>query len=321
MTRQPVPVFIVGSGRSGTTITASLLNRLGGVHIAQETGFIGQNVALLRQIADPCSLHKLIEIVNSWLVTEQWDKRASADGYHVFCERYGLHGAAGFVHYVWQLESATPWDQLEFIGDNTPSYVLSIPFLQELFPNARFIHMVRDPRDVVCSIVKMRFGADDLEAAAMEWHGTIGCWMMAARNIDASSQIECRYEDLCSSPQHAFERLAAFLGRTRAESDRALEFHAAAAGESSFNKVASLSHHKNVTQPINASSIGRYRGELTTIQLRAIESLLQYGMRAYGYEPAEWYVNPFITGSRLFPLRTMLRNLARRCWKRITFQQ
>jgi protein-tyrosine sulfotransferase len=326
MIRQPVPVFIVGSGRSGTTITASLLNRLNGVHIAKETGYIGQNVALLRNIDDAASLHRLVEIVNSWLLIEQWEKRATVAGFHCFCEHSHLRGAAAFLHYVWQLESPVPWEQLEFVGDNTPSYVLSIPFLQEIFPQARFIHMVRDPRDVVCSIVRMRFGADDLAAAAMEWHSTIGCWMMAERNMDASCGIECRYEDLCTSTAQSFERLAAFLGRNSTQAELALAAHAktvnnSTAGTSAFGKVSALPHHRKLTQPISAVSIGRYRTELSGSQLRSLESLLQYGLRAYGYETAEWQINPLITGSRFFLARTAIRDVARRCWKHVTFQR
>lgn len=323
MKHQPVPVFVVGSGRSGTTMTASLLNRLSGVHIAKETGYVGQNAHLLRDISNSASLHRLVDIVNSWLVIEQWTTRVTVDGFHSFCERFGLQGAAAFLHYVWQLESPVPWDQLEFIGDNTPSYVLSIPFLQEIFPNARFIHLVRDPRDVICSIVKMRFGADDLEAAAVEWHGTIGCWMMGERHIEASNRIECRYEDLCRSTESSLERLAKFLERNKTQADSALAAHAnaAAAGESLFSRVSELPHHRNLTQPISVGSIGRYRSELNESQLRTVEALLQYGMLAYGYEPAEWHVNPWITGSRFFLARTAIRDVARRCWKRLSLHK
>lgn len=92
-----------------------------------------------------------------------------------------------------------PWHELSFIGDNTPLYVLAIPAIQDLMPNARFIHMVRDPRDVVCSVLKMRFGADDVVVAAMEWHLTLGCWLMAERIVSADRRMECRYEDLCTA--------------------------------------------------------------------------------------------------------------------------
>ena len=85
MSNSPVPIFILGSGRSGTTVTASLMNRLPCVHIAKETGFIGQSVELLRDIANLDSRRQLIEVVNSWLVVEKWSGRASEQGFQDFC--------------------------------------------------------------------------------------------------------------------------------------------------------------------------------------------------------------------------------------------
>ncbi|MEJ7589976.1 MAG: sulfotransferase [Planctomycetaceae bacterium] len=200
MSQHPIPVFVLGSGRSGTTITASLLNHLPGVQIAKETGYIGQNLALLQDIEHPDALARLVQEVNSWLEKERWEHSASIQGFRDFCQRYQFFGGAAFIHYIWQLDSTVPWHELSFIGDNTPLYVMAIPAIQVLLPNAQFIHMVRDPRDVVSSVLKMRFGADDVVVAAMEWHLTLGCWLMAERIVSADRRMECRYEDLCTAP-------------------------------------------------------------------------------------------------------------------------
>jgi hypothetical protein len=65
MSQHPTPVFILGSGRSGTTITATLLSHLPRVRISKETGYISQNIPLLKDISNPESLRLLIETVNS----------------------------------------------------------------------------------------------------------------------------------------------------------------------------------------------------------------------------------------------------------------
>jgi hypothetical protein len=210
MPRCPVPVFVLGCGRSGTTVTARLLNHLPGVHIAKETGYLNQHLDLLKQIHEVSVPTELLQVVNSWLQTNDWSGRVSAEGFAEFCRRQGMSGAAAFIHYVWSLDCPEPWEQLQFIGDNTPLYVLSIPELKQLLPEARFIHIVRDPRDVVCSTLKMRFGAFDATVAAMEWHITIGAWLMAERWLPAQDRIEFRYEDLCISPENTFARVAGF---------------------------------------------------------------------------------------------------------------
>lgn len=319
MLHHPTPVFILGSGRSGTTITASLLSNLPGVQIAKETGYLARSLTQLKNISDPKTLESLILYVNLWLEQEHWENRASVRGFHEFCERYQFSGSAAFIHYIWQLDSNVPWHELSYIGDNTPLYVMAIPAIQELMPNARFIHMVRDPRDVICSILKMRFGADDAVVAAMEWHLYLGCWLMAERNVPADRRIECRYEDLCNAPQETMTRLAAFLDRTESDAAAALAKHSksgskAAAG---FEKVATAAHHTRLTEPISPSRVGRFRSELSAAQIQAIEEIAQYGMLAYGYEPSGWHEHPLVTENRIQLLKSMIRDFGKRAFKRL----
>ena len=218
----PTPVFIVGNGRSGTTITASLLNRLPGVQIAKETGYIGLSVSMLEQIDAPGVLPRMIVDTNSWLERERWQHRASVDGYRAFCDQHGVHGAEGFMHYVWQLDSQVAWSEQNWIGDNTPLYIMAIPAIMKLLPDAHFIHVVRDPRDVACSIVRMKFGAEDLVAATLEWHANIGAWFMAERTVPPEHRREIRYEDLCTDSLATLTKLAEFLGCTRDDAATAL---------------------------------------------------------------------------------------------------
>ncbi len=319
MSQHPVPVFIVGHGRSGTTITATLLNLLAGIEIVKETGYIGQMMNLLQDIQNPSSLHRLIQETNNWLKHNHWKNAATLVGFQQFCDRYGIHGGSAFIHYVWQLDSSTPWHELSCIGDNTPLYVMAIPAIQELLPDARFIHMVRDPRDVICSTLKMRFGADEIVTAALEWHLYLGCWLMAERVVPTDRRIECRYEDLCSSPAQSFARLARFLNRSEADAAEAIALHASgsAAPKNGFEKIAAVSHHTRITEPLSASRVGRYQSELSAAQIREIEEIAQYGMLAYGYQPAKWHTHPLMREDRMTILQSMVKDFAKRCFKRL----
>lgn len=319
MSKSPVPIFILGSGRSGTTVTASLMNRLPGVHISKETGFIGQSVDLLRDISNQESRRRLIEVVNSWLVVEKWSGRASERGFEDFCQQHQLSGASAFIHYVWQIDSPIPWGKLNFIGDNTPLYVLSIPWLLELFPDAKFVHVVRDPRDVVCSVMSMRFGADDPIVAAMEWHHALGCWLMAERVVTPANRIEIRYEDLCMTSASTLRKFIEWLdpGMQSPDFEHILSTDLAA-GRDTFQSVAELPHHQRLLEPLNAGRIGRYQTELTANDIARIEAVLQNGMLACGYEPANWQVSPYVTEDRVSLARAMIRDLLRRGIRRLT---
>ena len=319
MSQHPTPVFILGSGRSGTTITATLLSHLPRVRISKETGYISQNIPLLKDIRSPESLRRLVDIVNTWLTVSQPDHLASIDGFQRFCDRYELQGGAAFIHYIWQLDSPKPWHELDYIGDNTPLYVMAIPAIQELMPNAKFIHMVRDPRDVVTSTLKMKFGADDPVIAALEWHIALGCWLLAERIVAADRRMECRYEDLCTAPQETMIRLAKFVDHTETEAIKALTDQASAGSKqnSGFETVAVVEHHMRLIEPVAASRVGRYKTELSAEQIQKIESIAQYGMLAYGYEPSGWHDHPLVWEDRISLLKSMFRDFAKRCSKRL----
>jgi hypothetical protein len=289
------------------------------VHIAKETGFIGQSVELLRDVATPRSRQQLIEVVNSWLVVEKWSGRASEQGFADFCQLHQLRGASAFIHYVWQIDSPTPWEQLSFIGDNTPLYVLSIPWLLELFPDAKFVHVVRDPRDVVCSVMSMRFGADDPIVAAMEWQHALGCWLMAERMVAPANRIEIRYEDLCMSSASTLRKLTEWLSPEMQRLDLENELSVdGAPGRGTFQNVAEMPHHQRLQEPLNAGRIGRYRTELTANDIARIEAVLQNGMLACGYQPSIWQVSPYATEDRVSQARAMIRDLLKRGIRRLT---
>src|SRR5688500_18541666 len=105
-------------------------------------------------------------------------------------------------------------------GDKTPDYALSMPLLHDLWPGARFVHIIRDGRDVAGSMLEWQKGA----ARFPSWHVdpivTTACWwdwhVRLAR--EAGSRLgpdlyhELRYEALVADPGAECARLCAFLG-------------------------------------------------------------------------------------------------------------
>ena len=196
---------------------------------------------------------------------------------------------------------------------------MAIPVIQQLMPDAKFIHVIRDPRDVVTSMLKMRFGADDPVIAALEWHVMLGCWLMSERLVAADRRTEFRYEDLCTAPQETMTRLAKFLNHTEAEALTALTNQTSAGSKQTtgFETVAAVEHHMRLIEPVAASRVGRYKSELTAAQIQSIEAITQYGMLAYGYEPSQWHDHPLVWEDRMSLLKSMLRDIAKRFSKRI----
>jgi hypothetical protein len=117
-------------------------------------------------------------------------------------------------------ESQTGW-----MGDKTPAYFRQLNFLHRLFPAARIIHIVRDPRDVAVSRMAFsrRAGVEEActpgsESHRLALHGALKTWTEAVTAVDAFAAKhpglthEVRYRDLYDDPLGEAARLFGFLG-------------------------------------------------------------------------------------------------------------
>lgn len=97
--------------------------------------------------------------------------------------------------------------------EKTPFNLLHLPFLWELFPDAGFVHMVRDPRAVVHSLSSQFWAPSDVKLASQFLAGVYGRWFEIRRALDLGQHryVEIRLEDLASAPQDTLRRLCSTL--------------------------------------------------------------------------------------------------------------
>lgn len=106
----------------------------------------------------------------------------------------------------------------EWFLEKTPSHALYIPEIKELLPESRFIHLMRDCRDVVVSLMtaSRSWGAswapNSAKLAAAMWVQHVGAVKTAASNLSSDEFCEIRYEDLWNSPCETLKGLAGWLG-------------------------------------------------------------------------------------------------------------
>jgi hypothetical protein len=97
-------------------------------------------------------------------------------------------------------------------AEKDPTYTLLLPFIEDLFPDARYVHLLRDGHDVVASF-RDRWGyRSAARAARTEW----ARYVRAARDLGArvgvERYLELRYERLVADPEAEARRLFLFLG-------------------------------------------------------------------------------------------------------------
>jgi hypothetical protein len=154
----------------------------------------------------------------------------------------------------------------------------------EVWPNAAFIHIIRDGRDVAASQLTEygSWGYDDIQTAARGWTGVIDKTRKA--KPEGARLYEVRYEDIVLSPEKTLRALLEFL---EVEWNPVVLQHEGVQHAFFESSVAHPSREQT-KKPINASAIGRYRRDLTPEQIEGFEDIARDRLKEFGYlEPSE----------------------------------
>ena len=213
-------VFIVGCPRSGTTLLRRLVDAHPHIAIIHQSRFI-PNFFERRRGLTPEGL------VTTKLVDRLLEARGvknletSREMLESLVEAGEPISYSTFVTGIFDLYGKGQGKLL--VGDKTPAYVRRIPTLHALWPEARFVHIIRDGRDVCMSAINWRkadhalgrfstWGEDQVSTAALwwEWHVRLG--REDGGSLAPHLYHEVRYEALVSAPEETCAALCHFLG-------------------------------------------------------------------------------------------------------------
>lgn len=217
------PIFIVGLGRSGTTLLRLMLNAHPNIAIPYETNFLDKYGEKIRDYGDlqvSSSLNRLLTDLLSEPQLKFWDCSITKE--EVLNElklstAINMAAVLSALYMVYaRKHSKSRW------GDKS-AYIDTIPILNSLFPTAKFIHIIRDGRDVIRSTMRLSWGPNDYIAGAMWWNDNVWVCRRMGAVLGPERYIEVRFEDLVNNPQTEMRRLLSFVGETF--SDQVLSFH------------------------------------------------------------------------------------------------
>jgi hypothetical protein len=203
------PIFVLGLNRSGTTLLSLLLDTHSRVAIPYESHFIVPYYRRIQNWGDLSLLENRLRLVTSILnerFVKEWDHRLQPEEIDVV----GCDSLAGCIKEVF-LAYARRCGK-DIWGDKTPAYITDIEVLNRLFPNSRFVHLIRDGRDVSLSIIQQSWGPRDFITAMRDWTETVKWARKMLRMLPDDRFIELRFEDLVSDPDRELHRVTDFLG-------------------------------------------------------------------------------------------------------------
>jgi hypothetical protein len=232
------PLFVGGSGRSGTTIVVNLLNRHSKIHasLPREIKYLTSRSGLIDLVyGRPISLEEGAKGVRNNLITRLLP----------IIGRSKLHYLQKNLHGVWWSEAGKKGKErgliqaineevlneaeknflanfrrqpeiaardlfralsaaqlkksdIRYFADSTPVNIMQANHLYRLFPDALFINMVRDGRDVALSVANEKWGPKDPYRALEWWGNRVLKAKLALNEVPQNQSLTIRLEDLVS---------------------------------------------------------------------------------------------------------------------------
>ncbi|QBI55873.1 Sulfotransferase domain protein [Streptomonospora litoralis] len=271
-------IIILGCPRSGTTLLQLMLHAHPRIAIPPETRFtldVYRRRAEFGDLREAANRRRLAEAITGPRNTRYRDLKldpqettaAIVDGPPTVGSAVGTV----FRQYAHRFGKQR-W------GDKRPGYYQGIEELARMFPNAQFVHLIRDGRDCVGSLKQMPWYKLDSYHAVSTWAESIDYGRSAARRLGPGTFYELRYEDLVADPPRELSALCEFLGE---EFDPVM-CEPRRVAKSAVPKFKTW--HQNTRRDVNAASSGSWQQRLEPWEAALAETVLGGRLKANGYE-------------------------------------
>jgi hypothetical protein len=270
----------MGCHRSGTNLLYDMLLSSGGFAIYR--GFLPIYKILIPRFGSMDSRPNREKILNIWLRSKGF-RRSGLDAEplsaHILNE---CRTGGDFIRIV--MDSVTQSQQAQRWAVYDPDNVLHVERVKRDIPNALFVHIIRDGRDIALSLKKMggftplpwdRSPTDSLVATSLYWQWMVHQGRANGRNFPAD-YIEIRYEDLITNPRETLGKLGGFI-------DHDLDYDKIQrAGLGRLSQTNSSFREEGAKEKINP--LGRWKERLAQDEVAAIEGTVGESLQENGYE-------------------------------------
>ncbi|HLM30992.1 MAG TPA: sulfotransferase [Solirubrobacterales bacterium] len=284
--RPPVP-FVVGMNRSGTTLLRMMLDAHPDLTIPPETHFVPDLIKATRERgATPEDALAAMKSAREWgdfgFSDEEMLGRLRA------LPRIEPGPAVRTFYAAYTEQQGKPrW------GEKTPTYVQKMKLIQRAIPEARFVHVIRDGRDVALSVLERTVRKLTTGDIARRWKKKI----TKARDDSPKLHhyIEIRYEDLILDTEPVLRRVAEFLELPwddemlhyhERSAERLREMARALPAEGRAKELSverRMKTHEMTTKPPSADRVARWREQMSPEQREEFEAIAGDLLAELGY--------------------------------------
>ena len=270
------PVLVLGVRRSGTTLLRVMLDRNSELAVPDESYFIPQLADRHLRHVEPDEFVddlRRIDTLADWSVP--LDKVRAR-----LTERMPIGAAIATVYEVYATERGKArW------GDKTPMYMQNLRLLERLFPDALFVHLIRDGRDAALSFLSMPKGVmtetwmQPRHAAgfACQWRTEVKAARRLGHRVGGERYLEVRYEDLVGEVEPVLRRISEFAR---------IPYEPAMADYVGDVDVAAKPHQQSLMQP-PTPGLRDWRLQMSPADVGAFDQVAGDLLDELGYETHE----------------------------------
>lgn len=273
-------IFIVGVGRSGTTLLQSMLNAHKDIAFTPETHFIRLF------LADP-RINRLMKRgkfrrVGAELAGNESLQRLDLDIDDILSSISSDGSFRLLDFYKKILDLYRQKKQKTYIGDKDPKNVEYLRYIKESFPRARVIQVIRDPRDLILSRIKAEWSKGrPFLSHLVAYREQLRKGSKDGRTYFGKNYYELRYENLITDPRKELFNISRFLGVDY--DPEMLNFPQTAA---EIIKGDEIRWKESCFKPVMSDNMNKWAGELTRRQVSRIEKICRQAFRLYDYRPS-----------------------------------
>ena len=265
------PIFVVGVGRSGTTLLSAILDTHPDIAIGPESHYLTYWIRAYRHL-DVSRPDQFAAFWSDFISNNHFRRWAvSADSVRARIERQPVVSFRAIFAAL--LEEYRVACGKRRVGEKTPVHDLHMAQLLEWFPDAQIVYLLRDPRAVAASMVRVPWADPNIDVHARRWRRSVA--EVGARALDPRITI-VRYEELVNRPAETLKVLCEFLGEQFREG--------MLSPERSGGPLAGGEWWKEEARgPITPGSVNRWRHELGETDIAVVEDIAGPLMVKLGY--------------------------------------
>jgi hypothetical protein len=269
------PIFIVSAGRSGSTLLRKYLLQTGLFNIPPESEDLIPAIAkvFIKNIILPWNfkIHKILSLLKKSDNLKIWD--INLIELHKSFRDIPVHNRnlATIIKLIYgQYAKQFGPPNSPYWGDKTPYLILRLPWILLIFPNAKIVHIIRDPRAVILSRQK-EFG-ESLDYSIKRWQ-----WAIASisKIKDKNHIFEIKFEDLVVNTKETLDKTLTYISNNLSYEKKVENVYL---GDDHYK------HHKNLSNPLMINKVSEWEEKILIEDRAIIESKLLKEMEYYGYK-------------------------------------